>query len=293
MSVGRVTFYPNYAFYAGFDRSTEPSITGQGYLCSGGESTGPAYDLFDCKRTSIITMDTYDEADNPIIDIDLTTDLATCDFALLDNHNCLTAGANICIKYGASTTYTYLSKGYSGLLGSQTTDETISSNYVVTPHNGVCLLLCDMDHVISAENNYEMGFDANAGDTLFNADVTAGEVAFGVRFSPTYSPDIDDAFGQNYPIIINESDAGQRVAFKKQGLRRTWRLGWEYLTPADKTGFETLWAVTGGGLYPFWVDLGETSPPTLYYVRFMQTSFEFIKKTQAAYKFTMLLEEEL
>lgn len=288
MSIGRVTFYPNYCHYVGYDNTAEPSITTQGYECSGGESTGPAYDLLDCRRTSLITIDTNGESMGFTVDLDLTTDITTANFCIIDNHNFHTADTNLIVV--APTTLT-LTSAYSGPLGSQLTAVGISgypSTVLEYPIDGILLINPASP---PTENNWSFEFVVHTGN--FDADVTIGEIAFGVSFSPSYSPDIDPVFGSSYPIILNESDAGQRYGFKKQGLRRYWRLGWDYLSEADKTSFETLWAVTGGGLYPFWVDLGQTSPPTLYYVRFVQDSFDMIKRTQAAYKFSMILEEEL
>jgi len=55
-----VTFYPNYIHNVGFNAAEEPSVTTQNYACSGGETSGAAYDWIGLSGTDrIVSSNQY------------------------------------------------------------------------------------------------------------------------------------------------------------------------------------------------------------------------------------------
>ncbi len=279
-------FYPNYINYVGYDKTAEPSITTQGYTCSGGESTGPAYDLLDGRRTTVIAIDTNGEATDFTVDFDLTANITLCNFCIIDNHNFATAQAELKIRYNVSTEVTPTAWG--GALGSQLTVTNVTDNLISRPDNGMMLAI----FTGATENNWDIIFN-DEGGLNYAADVTMGEVFLGVSCTPSISPNINPTKSYMYGSTVLRADGGQKYGFKHHGARRGWRLSWDYLSSTDKTNLEKVFAVTEGMRYPFYVDLGETSPPTLYLVRFNQESLDFQQKTVNAYGLTIDLEEEI
>lgn len=281
-----VTFYPNYIHYVGYAAADEPSITTQGYACSGGETTGPAYDLVDGRRTSVITVDTSGEATDFTVDFDLTANITNCNFCIVDNHNFLTATANLVIRNNVNTEMT--PTAYSGTLGAQLSAVNLSSNIMLIPTDGVLLAT----FAASSENNWDLSFtDFDAAN--YSADVTMGEVVLGVSFSPAISPEINVVKGYQYGSSYVQSDGGQRYGFNKFASRKTWILNWAYMSEANKTSLEAVFAITQGSRYPFYINLGETSPPTIYLVRFATDALEFTQKTAGAYGISIKVEQEI
>jgi len=281
-----VIFYPNYINYVGYDKTAEPSITTQGYACSGGETTGPAYDLLDSRRTTVITIDTSGEATDFTVDFDLTANITLCNFCIIDNNNFATAQVDLYIRNNISTQM--VPTAWGGILGSQLSVREVTSNLIVRPGDGMMLAT----FTGSTENNWDISFNDSDG-LKYAADVTMGEIFLGVSCTPSISPNINPTKSYRYGSTALQSDGGQKYGFKKYGARRGWRLSWDYLSSTDKTNLETVFAVTEGMRYPFYIDLGETSPPTLYLVRFNQESLEFQQKTVNAYGLTIDIEQEL
>lgn len=291
MSLGRIIFYPNYFYYAGIARTTEPSLTGETYTCSGGETSGAIYDLIDSRRTNVVTTDSNGVGADFTVDVDLIGNITNADFAILDNHNLTTADGDIRIQHGGSDVD--ISYAYSGTLGEQLTNESIyiSSNWVATPEDGV-ILIYPFDSNIT-DNNWEVNIRDNSANN-FNADVTMGELAIGVSCSPSFSPERTVVETKAYQgIDIRTTNAGQKYGFKRYGKQQIWKLEWEYLSSTDVTNIETMFDVVEGSMYPFWIDLGETSSPTLYFVRFLQDRLDFKKKTADCYGLQIMIEEEL
>lgn len=287
-----VTFYPNYIHYAAYDASAEPSITGETYESSGGETSGAAYDLLDNSNNNVVTIDTNAQSTNPIIDIDLTANITAADFALIDNSNLITAVADTTIKYGGTTQA--LSTAYQGALGSAMTSVSIGANEADTGSDGadgIALFLFDGTRTASG---FEFYFDYDAVVLgQYAADMTAGEVAIGVSFTPAYSPELDQVFGYQYKhTSVSESLGGMKYAVKRGEGQRMWRVHFLNMSSAEKASMETVFDVTGGNTYPFWIDLGEAATPQLYYVRFM-TDLDFRERTYDSWSLTFTIEEEL
>ena len=127
----------------------------------------------------------------------------------------------------------------------------------------------------------------------FDADITIGEVALGVSFTPTVSPDVPQPESIAYGNTITQSRGGQKNAVQFFGKRRRWTLGWKIIQETDMTSLKAVWDACNGTLYPFWIDLGEgSSNPLLYYVRFAG-DFNATKLTHQAYSIRLIIEEEL
>ena len=75
--------------------------------------------------------------------------------------------------------------------------------------------------------------------------------------------------------------------------REAWSLTWDVITASNKADIETVWTITDGPRYPFYIDLGEAATPQLYYVRFMQDTLRFTKLTNDAYTCTINIESEV
>ena len=291
-----VTFYPNYIQYAGFSATAEPSIVGQGYACSGGETTGPAYDLADNRRTNTITIDTNGEATDFTVDFDLTANITNANFGIIDNHNLYTADATVLFEHSGGTDIpcdTY----YSGPLGSElTTISKDGSEAAVGEHSTADGILVGNFTSAVTDSAFEVSIKDYEGDS-FDADVTMGEIAIGVSFAPAFNPELQPTFGYDLPGSgFNESDGGQRYGFSTHSNpRRAWHFQWKHMSDANKTSLETVFKVTGGVKYPFYIDLGDilgATNPQLYYVRFLKP-LSFKGLTKDAWQVDIMIEEEL
>ncbi len=286
--IGTITFYPNKIWSAGFDAAAEPSVTTQGYTCSGGESTGPAYDLLDAKRASVITIDTASETTDFTIDYDLTANIADADFTIIDNHNLATADAKIRFRYYDSSWITAtMPNAYSGLLGSELTSESISSNVIAKPTDGVLLAIITPDDFL---NEFAWSFD---GATEFNVDITMGEILIGISFTPAVSPEEPTIISNYDGITVNRTWGGQNIAVKRYGERKAWRLTWPVVDEDDKDEFIRVWNDCNGPMYPFYIDLGEATNPQLYNVRFIDHSLQIQRLSANAYKVSVSVESEV
>ena len=290
-----VTFYPNYIHTAGFSKTAEPSITTQGYACSGGETSGAAYDLVDNRNSNVITIDTNGEATDFAVDLDLTSDMqdiASPDFVIVDNHNFKTASVNVYLENDGSSTN--LTSAYSGTLGTELTAESIDTggdHFVDEPTDGVLIINFTAEQNATDQNLEILGLDD--GGANFTADVTMGEIAMGKKCTPGVSPDINQQESIMYGNAVQQSRGGQKYGVQYHGKRRSWTLGWKILQETDMTNLKAVWDACNGSLYPFWIDLGEgSSNPLLYYVRFVG-DFNYTKLTNQAYSLRLQIEEEL
>ena len=291
MAIGDVTFYANYINFYGIDYTAEPSASGETYTCSGGETSGELYDLVDNKRGSIVTFDTNGQSTNPIIDFDFSATIyAGC--VIIDKHNLKTATADVTLL--EASTPKNITTAYSGALGAALTATTISSNEVITGgatgSDGILLI-----NFTSVESGtaFEVTFDDyNAAN--YSANLWIGEIIFSNAKTMSIAPTINIIDETKQPgVTVNTSLGGQKYSFATSTRRKAWNLTWQIMTSTDKANLETVWIVTGGGRYPFYIDLGEAATPQLYYVRFMQDTLRFTQLSSGAYSTTILIESEV
>jgi hypothetical protein len=290
-----VTFYANYIHAAGFVATAEPTITGEGWTASGGETDNgaegnPAYDLVDNKTTAVITIDTNGESSDPIIDIDCTANIINADFVIIDASNFNTANADVDIT--ASGGAVTLSSAYQGVRGSAMTVCSGGDPIADTSDDGADgIILLNFDEAVSSDQNFEINISTS---TTYAADVTIGEIAVGVICATTYSANVNPLHSYKYQgVDVSQSAGGQRYATKRYGKQRAWRLSFDMITDTDKTNLETMFDVVDGMHHPFWIDFGEADTPQLYFVRFMQDSLNFQKQTHALWTLSIEVEEEL
>ena len=280
-----VTFYPNLIQYAGFDAAAEPSNAGETYTCSGGETSGPLYDLLDNRRTNICTWDTNGESVVTTARIDVSSSI-TNDFCIIDNHNLNSCDVNIDIEQGGSEVS--INSSYSGTLGSElSADSSIS----VPDADGVSLFLT----IGASDTQWEIEMTPDTAN--FTADIYIGEICLGTSFAPDFNPELQPTFGYDLPgSSYRESEGGQRYGFSTHtNERRAWHFQWKYMSDADKSLLEDIFLFTGGVKFPFYIDLGPilgATNPQLFYVRFMRPlSFKGI--TKDAWQVDIYIEEEI
>lgn len=280
-----VTFYSNYIQYAGFAAATEPTVTGETFTNSGGETSGATYDLLDNRRTNVVTLDTNGQSTTIQLRVDATNS-HTNNFSIIDNHNLNTAGALFDIEQGG--TNITLSNSYSGSLRSELSTDSAAG----TP-DADGITLTTFSSVTDTQWEYEL--DTDNGN--YNADITVGEMFFGFSKSPANNPELQSIFSYDLPgSSYRESDGGQRYGFGTHtNIRRGWRLTWKYMSDTNKTDLEFVFNVTAGVKRPFYIDLsgplGNTNP-TLYFVRFMKP-LSFTQITQDAWQVIVEIEEEI
>ena len=285
--IGDVKLYANLLWGAGFNSENEPGVAGQNYVCSGGETSGPAYDLVDAKNTSVITLDTNGETTDFSIEFDLTNDIEV-DSIIVDAHNFRTADAKIDIHYedGVYDIQATMNTAYSGTLGTALAAQTITSSVVQNPADGILLMnLTAIDMTVSLLRG--------DGATTFNADVTIGEIYLCKKMEFSIAPETPEIIRNYNGITINESRGGQKSSYKRFGERKAWRLNWPILSETDKDNFLTVVETTEGRRYPFYIDLGEAATPQLYFVRFVQDSISLKKLTTNAYSLSFEVEAEV
>ena len=287
-----VTFYTNYTQYSRFDAAAEPSISDQVATMSGGETTGPLYDLVDNRRTNTLSIDTNGETQAATIQIETTSSHTNNSF-IIDNHNLLTADAYYLL--GESGTAIEITSAYSGTYGSEMSADTISGvgDTVVTVVSDD-LSVCNFDNVTG--DTWQIVF-ADVDDDNFDADITIGELFFSFSIDTDHNPELQPIFGYKMPgSSYRETDGGQRYGFSThREYRRSWRLTWKYITDSVKSNLEFAYRVAQGSKYPFYIDLsgplGNTNP-TLFYVRFMN-DLNFTGLTKDAWQVTVDIEEEI
>ena len=288
-----VTFYPNYIHNVGFDAAAEPSVVGQGYASSGGETTGAAYDLVDSKRDNIITVDTNGETGADFsIDFDLTANITGVDFSIIDKMNLAAALADSRLTYNGGGTELTSPIYHSGILGSVMNLLSVTSNWVLADENGGSETIQLVTFTAATDNNWEWNF-RDFEDGNFGADVTIGEISIGKKLACAYMPEIGITKSSGFGTDILKSKGGQKYGFKNYGEARRWTLSWIYISAAEKLLFEAMWAVTEGKRYPFYIDLGEAATPQLYYVRFAMDELMFTEVVQNVWRLTVVIEEEV
>ena len=281
-----VTFYANSIQKAGFDAVNEPTLSGETYTNSGGETTGPLYDLLDNRRTNVVTMDSLSQTNIMTVRIDLTTSI-TCTALIIDNHNLKTAACICDFEQGAVDVS--IISSHSGTLGTALTDDSPGATFVPSA-DGVTL----MTFTSAADTRWDLQInDVSA----YDADVTIGEILLSAEFAPAHNPE----YGSDLDYRMDgseftESDGGQRYGFSTHSNdRRAWRLTWKFMSDSDMSNLEDIFFFTRGSKFPFYIDLQDiegNSTPTLYYVRFMRP-LRFKQLTKDAWQVTVDIEEEI
>lgn len=289
MAIGTVVFYPNGIWGAGYAAATEPSVVTQGYSCSGAETTGAAYDLVDAKRGTVITVDTSGEATDFSFDIDLSANITSSDFMILDNHNLGTADADATFRYDAGNTGLTVSTVHSGTLGTALSAMSIGGGTEFEITNDGILL---EKHTAQTSSNFNILIEDTDGDN-FDADVTAGEWFVGKSFTPSTAPDQPEIMSNFDGVNVTRALGGVNSSHVRYGERLAWKLKWEYVSESDKDEFLRVWQDTEGPRYPFYIDLGEESTPCLYMVRFVENSFRIQKLAAQAYELSFIIESEV
>ncbi|MHA2039694.1 MAG: hypothetical protein ACW98X_25025 [Promethearchaeota archaeon] len=283
-----VTFYPNYIQRVGFDAAAEPTITGETFTCSGGETADPGYDLLDNRRTNVITYDSTGQTTAIVNRIDASSS-HTNNFCILDNHNLNTDEAKVDLAQGGSGIT--LTNSYSGTLGEELSTDGISGGVsALIGEDGVTLILFGS----VSDTRWDVTID---DISTHQADITLGEICFGFYKTTSTNPELQPIFGYDVPgASFRESDGGQRYGFSTYRTeRRSWRMTWKYITDSEKADFEWAYLLSVGTKFPFYIDLsgplGNTNP-TLFYVRFMRP-LSFTGITKDAWQVTIDIEEEI
>lgn len=268
--------------------ATEPSITTQNYASSGGETTGAAYDLVDNRNTKVITIDTSGESGPWTVDLDTSANIVAANFSILDNHNLATAGADIKQTYSNGSLQA-LTAAYGGTLGSALAAETVASNQVIEPTDGI--LLFDFNGT-RTHNNWELEVEEDGA--TFDADVTMGEYIIGVSFTPSFSPELNLGHSYAHPgVNVVQASGGPKYGFSTyDDTVNSWTMNWKYMSDADKVLLKVVYDITVGGKYPFYIDLGESATPHLYRVRFTSEP-KFTQLTADAWGVSVSIAEEL
>ena len=282
-----VTFYANSIQKIGFAAATEPTIVGETYTCSGGETTGVLYDLVDNRRTNVCTWDTNAQTVLTTVRIDTTTSL-TATNCIIDNHNLNTAGAVIDIEQGG--TDVTLGTAFSGTLGTALSADSVGS-VVTIGADGVTLI----NFTSAADTQWEVEIGYSGGS--FTSDITMGEILLASSFAPSFNPELQPTFGYDMPgSSFRESEGGQRYGFSTHtNDRRSWRMTWKYMSDSDKGLLEDIFLFTRGTRNPFYIDLSGplgAATPQLFYVRFM-SDLKFTGLTKDAWQVTVDIEEEI
>jgi len=287
MAVGTIVFYANGIWGAGYSVTAEPSVVTQGYACSGAETSDAVYDLVDAKRGTVVTVDTNGETTDFQLDLDLTASIASSDFMILDNHNFGSADGDLTFRYAAGNTGLTVASCHSGTLGSALTAMSLGggTEFVIT-NDGILL----EKHTAQSSANFNV---LCADNNTFTADVTLGEWFVGKSFTPAMAPDQPEIIRNFDGISVSRTLGGQNSSVKRYGKRQAWKLTWPIVEEADKILFETLLDTIEGPRFPFYIDLGEEATPCLYFVRYVENSFNVKKLKAQAYKISMYIESEV
>jgi len=283
-----VTFYPNKIQYSGFAGADEPSISGQVATMSGGETSGSLYDLLDNNREVTLSIDTSGETTAADIQVEVTTAIS-CNFVIIDNHNLKTADAFYRLEQGDSPIET-MSTAFSGTLGSALSADTIDGNdeEITVVADGISLA----KFTSATDTRWEVIIE---DVSTFDADVTLGELILGTSFTPAFSPELNQTYKYMYKTSgFVESSGGKKYGFARDTTaQRQWRLFWKYMSDANKTSLQTVFDITRGSKFPFYIDFGEAATPQLYRVRFIENSLSFTQLTKDAWSVSVVIEEEI
>ena len=290
--IGDVTFYPNYFWRQKFNISVYPSVNGITYTSSGGETSGPAYDLIDSRRSNVITLDTNGVSASFYSAYVGNESIDEADFFIVDNHNFDTAYGGLRLAWGTGPTYIDLTGYWGGSLGSEMTAQNYNSSQkeVRQPTDGIFLGLYD---TLYSKTEWRIYMREDNFPTAWTDDLTMGEWLVGKRFTMSVAPEMPTEISNYDGVQLSVTAGGQKHGFGTYGERKAWRLAWNYITEDDKDGFLEVWRTTQGSKYPFYIDLGENGNPTLYFVRFVDNSVSLEKLTTGVYKLTFLIESEV
>ena len=277
-----IKIYPNLLNHHTSQRETslnynpeaEPSITGETFTNSGGETALPCYDLVDDKLSAVVTTDSNGQTPNVTVDFDLSGNI-TANAIIVANHNFNTAGADISPEHtGTGMTIVTAWGGAQDVKGAfQCSSETLggagSVALVVTPTDG--LLLINFSDV--TDNNWELVIEEN--DTQFDADITIGEVIISQKWTSPHAPEVtswNDSV--EYGNVINQAAGGQNYGVGYHGERKGWSLSWQHLTQTQYDNLQQVFRITKGSRHPFFIDLGEhATNQYLHFVRLVGDSF--------------------
>ena len=287
--IGTITFFPPTFKRDGYSYATNPVISGQDFTCSGGETSGVIYDVVDNKNTSIVTVHTDTETTKFEIQDTGATTAHYSNYIIVDNHNLNDAGSDVRVGY---PTYVNPTSAYAGTLGSELTAQTLNGNYVdLVSANGVLLI----NHALTASTSSTMyiEFQPNAAQIIFSDDIEIGEIIFGKSFTPAFNPEEPKILSNFEGVTVNRTWGGQKISIKRFGERKVWELNWPVVNESDKDEFIRVWTDCNGPFLPFYIDLGESTNPQLYYVRFVENSLQIDRLTNNAYKVSVKIEEEV
>jgi len=302
MSNRAITFYPNYLHYnssdpesgTNFSPSVEPSIVTETYTSSGGETTGPAYDLVDGKANTKITIDTGTGTTSWSIDFDLSSAMQNITTIIIANHNLKTADGRV-IARKAGVNQTPLTNNIEGVY---TLDQTYhgfvcfdvdqsSGDYFIPAEDGLSIF-----KISSGSNTaWELAFDFVTA--AWDTDVTIGEIGFSASFTPDIRPNLITREDLFFGTELQATKGGQNYGHGSHGERKGFSLTYEYMTLSQKQSMELVYKTTKGGRHPMWVDLGEGSEPIIYYCRFVPDSWNVQELTGGAYMISFDLITEV
>lgn len=288
-NITQVTFYPNEIQYYGFNHSTQPSISGQDFTSSGGETTGALYDLLDNRRSARVQINTNGETVAADITIVPTANISSCNFAIIDNHNLKSADAKIYINDEYSASLVSIINSKSGTLGSAMSADSVTTGIITISANGTTLIN------IAATNFTTNGWTLDIDDVnIFDANVLLGEFAAGKSFTPSVNPEYGEAFEFGYAndgLSLYTNKSGRRFVSHFHSERRFWKLDFNCVTESELAEFRRIFQITRG--YPLYVSFdSDSNTPTVYRVRIVN-SYNAIPIAAGLYEVVVEMEEEL
>lgn len=274
-----IVFYPNLLKehqslrerLLNFNPENEPTLTGETYTCSGGETSGALYDLVDDSIETVVTIDTFPQTTNPVINFDTSTEIEI-DTVIIAGHNLDSSDAEIEIKYNTSTTAD-INNSYSGSQGLnggfECSADSLDSEVSDVGSDGVTLFSID-DGENSTVTDDNFVIDITYGSSSYDDDIEIGEISFCKSWTAPHAPEVESWQDTlEYGTELVNSTGGKNYGIGYYGERKRWNLSWTGMSNAKKTSLEQVFRTTKGSRHPLWVDLGENaSAPYLYYVRF-------------------------
>ena len=278
--LGDVKIYANKVWDVGYG-SGKPSISGETYESSGGETSGIVYDIADAKRGSVVTIDSSVQSTSIAVDISSASSI-TVDTMIIDNHNLSTADAE-----HVGSTFT-VDSSHSGVLGTALSEDTVIGGNIEFDSDGISILKYSADYT-SISHKIEL----EPLSTIYSADITIGEMYVCKEMAFSVAPD-QPTFIRNYDgVEVATSFGGQKYGVERYGERKAWSIVFPVLTETDIDNFEEVVRLTRGNKRPFYIDLGESSTPHLYFVRFLQNSIQWRKLNTNAYSLSFDIESEV
>lgn len=242
--------------------NSEPSASGETYTCSGGDTSGPLYDLVDNKQDTVVTFDSDSQNTTITIDFDLTSNI-TPDAVIIMGHN---FESNATLEIQRATVAQTIVNGYSGSLQEEGYFQLEGGAVDDTEYDAYdSCLLCTFDG--TAGNDWQIELTPGAGSYI--SDLEIGEVAFCNTWTQPHAPEVDSwQDSVEYNADVTPSRGGQNYSQGYGGERKAWNLSWTAMDNAKKEALQQAFRETKGPRFPFWIDMGEdASDVFLYYVR--------------------------